>query len=177
MSKCMPFNVSHKFSLCFLVCTMLLALMLGGCAERPDCDQQAVLAEAQGQSGQALDPSPHAECEAAVEQAWQSGLDAFCQPQTGFEAGHRGEAAPELCQQERYLNAYRLGALLHEMQAEQAEIERRIEALSTSEEPQQEDLRALRSRLIVIQRDLPDLITLAQLEGWLPVSAVPDQPE
>ena len=160
-----------------LACAVLLALVLSGCAEPPDCDQYVALAEARGQSGQALDPSPHAECEAVVEQAWQTGLAVLCQPRNGFEAGHRGDPAPDLCQQEDYLNAYRLGELLHDMQTEQADIEQQIEALNATGDEHAEALLTLRGRLIVIQRDLPDLITLAQLEGWLPVAAIPDQPE
>lgn len=173
MSKCMPVTAYCRL----FVCAGLLTLLLSGCAESPDCDRQAALAEAQGRSGQSLDSSPDAECEVVVEQAWQMGLAAFCRPQNGFETGHRGETAPDICQREDYLNAYRLGELLHDMQAEQADIERQIEALSATGDESAEELSALRGRLIVIQRDLPDLITLAQLEGWLPVSAIPDQPE
>ncbi|MEM1081590.1 MAG: DUF2799 domain-containing protein [Pseudomonadota bacterium] len=151
-----------------------LALTLCGCVSVPDCSSSLRNAEIDGQAGRPLDDSLDPACAAEARNAWQQGLTTYCSAANAFTTGHSGQAAAVVCDSDAYRKAYGLGALLHEKQTELSIIERDIARLEADTAHDHDDaLRALRGRQVVIERDLPDLITLAQLEGWLPVSAVP----
>ncbi len=151
------------------------ALLLSACASSPDCDSAARSAKTDGAQGRPLPQAIDTDCRTDVEQAWEQGRETLCAPEQGFKTGHAGQSRPAACSAGAYQHAFELGALLYEKQSELAAIEREIEQLSGSQaQPADDRLRVLRSRRVVLQRDLPDLITLAQLEGWLPVSSVPN---
>jgi len=80
-----------------------------------------------------------------------------CRPVSGFDLGRSGEGTESICESDRYGEAWRLGQTLGELEAEF----RDLNALATPDGAQ-------RQRLRVLQRDIPELETLARLEGWLP---------
>jgi hypothetical protein len=77
---------------------------------------------------------------------------------------------PGACSGAAFDQAWNLGAMLAAMRREQIEIERRLD---TDDAAQPERAR-LRQRLIVIERDRPQLEAIARMEGWLPPARIPD---
>ncbi|MEM7053237.1 MAG: hypothetical protein AAF446_01685 [Pseudomonadota bacterium] len=163
-----------------IACSVLLLMLVGCATPVPDCAGQIESATNQGRLGQALSADVPAACSAEAELAWQTALSEFCSPQTGFDTAYRGQPQATSCRQNAYMNAYSHGRMLFELQTEQAELEQRIAELSRIPDgntaKQQRELTRLRNRLITIQRDLPEWLTLARLEGFLAPAAVPDQP-
>ena len=150
-------------------------LMIGGCADQVvDCSNVIEDAASAGRAGQSLDAELPEVCRAEAEQAWQDELVESCQPQTGFDRGYQGQPQLQACTQENHQSAHRLGQLLFELEAEKAELEQQIADHPTEQRDDAAALTAMRNRLIVIERDLPEVETLARLEGFLPPAAVPD---
>jgi hypothetical protein len=86
-----------------------------------------------------------------------------CTPTQGFEHGRIGQEPPPLCQERDYAEAWQLGQTLGELEAERDALLEREHELEPIE----------RSRLRVLTRDIPELETLARIEGYLP-AAEPD---
>ena len=175
----MPFKLSSAKPTIAVIATT--TVLICGCATQThDCNAALVSAQAAGRAGQMLDTHQEGACSAQLEQAWQSGLNQYCEPQNGFDLAYRGETQPELCNQNAFVNAYRHGQVLFELQTEQADLEQRVAELEQQMDSGASDLQTeltrLRNRLITIQRDLPEWLTLARLEGFLIPQAVPDQP-
>jgi hypothetical protein len=84
-----------------------------------------------------------------------------CQPANGFDLGRGGQDLPRACDSERYGEAWRLGQTLGALESEL----RDLTALASPGPAQ-------RQRIRVLQRDIPELETLARLEGWLPTGAI-----
>ncbi|MEN1727985.1 MAG: hypothetical protein AAGJ52_06050 [Pseudomonadota bacterium] len=89
-----------------------------------------------------------------------------CQPVSGFELGRSGAAREAACEQPAYAEAWRLGQTLGTLESEL----RQIEALASPSAAQ-------RQRSRVLQREIPELETLARLEGWLPAGTIDQQPD
>ena len=87
-----------------------------------------------------------------------------CAPISGFEQGRSGAAMEVACEQAIYGEAWRLGQTLGTLEEEL----RQLEALNAPSPAQ-------RQRSRVLQREIPELETLARLEGWLPAESI-DQP-
>jgi len=88
-----------------------------------------------------------------------------CAPISGFELGRNGEASEAGCADERYAEAWRLGQTLGALESELRELGA-ASALDASQ----------RQRLRILQREIPELETLARLEGWLPAEQIGEQP-
>jgi len=78
-----------------------------------------------------------------------------CESQTAFILGRADEPAPAECEERTYTDAWQLGQTLGEMERERDQLA-----------AQEEDLDAAgRMRLRVLQRDIPELETLARIQG------------
>ena len=86
-----------------------------------------------------------------------------CRQETGFEAGLAGQTAPTHCENEDYLEAHRLGFALAEMYGEREQLLAQEGDLDGAD----------RARLRVLERDIPELETLARMQGLLPPSPPP----
>lgn len=89
-----------------------------------------------------------------------------CDPDRGFEAGRNQQAAVPACDQSAYGEAWRLGSTLGELEREQSDLEARGSSLTTAE----------RARLRILTRDIPELETLARIQGLLPPADI-SQPD
>ena len=89
-----------------------------------------------------------------------------CRPISAFELGRGGDGRPSACSGDAYGQAWRLGETLGTLEAE-------FRALQTLDAPDA----AQRQRLRVLQREIPELETLARLEGWLADGPVPIPPD
>ena len=87
-----------------------------------------------------------------------------CSPEGGFNTGLKAETAERDCTGEDYLEAYRIGQTLGEMRGERDSLIEREETLNPTE----------RMRLRVLERDIPEVETLARIQGLMPPSALPD---
>lgn len=83
-----------------------------------------------------------------------------CSPTQGFELGRIGQEPPPLCQERDYAEAWQLGQALGELEAERDALLAREDELDSIE----------RARLRVLTRDIPELETLARIEGHLPAA-------
>jgi hypothetical protein len=88
-----------------------------------------------------------------------------CAPISAFELGRNGEVSEARCADERYAEAWRLGQTLGDLESELRE----LGAAGTLDASQ-------RQRLRILQREIPELETLARLEGWLPAERIGEQP-
>jgi hypothetical protein len=84
-----------------------------------------------------------------------------CSPISGFELGRSGSEPAMSCDGERYAEGWRLGQTLGTLETEF----RSLQALAAPDPAQ-------RQRLRVLQREIPELETLARLEGWLPTEII-----
>lgn len=80
-----------------------------------------------------------------------------CQAEDAFLLGRADEPAPTACEERDYANAWQLGHTLGEMERERDELAAREEELDA----------ANRMRLRVLQRDIPELETLARIHGLM----------
>lgn len=80
-----------------------------------------------------------------------------CSPTTGFEIGLAGDEAPAHCSEQAVQESYRLGHELGRMRRERDALRARSESLDAGE----------RARLRSLERDIPELETLARLEGLM----------
>ena len=158
-----------------LLAAILVGAMLGGCAGSPDCSGPVALAERAADEQRPLaawigdvDPS----CRGAAEAAWAARLEAGCDPLFGFHAARTNLNRPVRCAGATFEEAWNLGGMLGEMERERVEIESKLASQDLSDR----ERRRLRQRLIVIERDLPQLEALARMEGWLPPAEVPEGP-
>lgn len=154
---------------------MVVCVLLGGCAGTPDCSGPVALAERAADERRPLaawigDVEPT--CRTAARAAWSGRLEAGCDPLFGFHAARTGMNRPVRCAGASFGEAWNLGEMLGEMERERAEIESKLSSQDVSDQ----ERRRLRQRLIVIERDHPQLEALARLEGWLPPAKVPEGP-
>ncbi|OAB60782.1 hypothetical protein AY599_03520 [Leptolyngbya valderiana BDU 20041] len=89
-----------------------------------------------------------------------------CAPISGFELGRDGEGVESSCSGERYGEAWRLGQTLGALEAELRQLQQ-ASALDASQQ----------QRLRILQREIPELETLARLEGWLPAEGLGGPPD
>jgi len=91
--------------------------------------------------------------------------DPDCSPQAGFDRGRSERPIMDGCQSAAYASAWRLGQNLGELERERLALNRQVAPLSPQE----------RARLRVLSREIPELKTLARLDGLMPAAAAPDQ--
>ncbi|MEX2498716.1 MAG: hypothetical protein WD397_07565 [Wenzhouxiangellaceae bacterium] len=149
------------------------AAMLGGCAANPECTEALETADAAARDrlppGQWL-PGVDAACASQAEQAWADALLADCAAVYGFHVAYSGSDRPAQCRNADFDSAWNLGEMLSEMERESASIQTRLEDDSIPRDVR----RDLQRRLVVIERDLPQLEALARMDGYLPPAEVPD---
>ncbi len=87
-----------------------------------------------------------------------------CGKEAAFAASLAGEPAQAACTGEDYLEAHRIGSALEEMYAEREALLADEASLDAAE----------RARLRVLERDIPELETLARMQGLKPPSPSPE---
>jgi hypothetical protein len=86
-----------------------------------------------------------------------------CRQEAGFAAGLAGDPAQTPCGNEDYIEAHRIGSALEEMYAERDALLAARASLDAAD----------RTRLRVLERDIPELETLARVQGLKPPSPLP----
>jgi hypothetical protein len=85
-----------------------------------------------------------------------------CSGQTGFDLGKNSIEPPGECQEAAFTGAWHLGQSLAELESEREELRARQADLDTTE----------RMRLRVLERDIPELETLARIHGFIEPATV-----
>jgi hypothetical protein len=153
-----------------------LALLLAGCAGTPDCGEPLAKAERAATERRPLAAwigDVDTECRGRAEGRWTETLASDCEPLYGFHAGYSEIEAPSDCTGTAFVEARNLGELLGEIEREQARIEGRLDAGSLADGERAQ----LRQRLMVIERDRPQIEALARIQGYLPPADVPEAGE
>lgn len=114
----------------------------------------------------AVDPA----CAGEAERVWAERLRTECAAVYAFHAARTGAERPGQCDNPAFDSAWNLGGMLDEMERERADIRNRLEEPSLAAETR----RDLNRRLVVIERDLPQIEALARMDGYLPPADVPD---
>ncbi len=83
-----------------------------------------------------------------------------CTPTSGFELGRDAQPALAACPSSDYAEAWRLGQTLGDLEREQAALETQDGQLSPAQA----------QRLRVLQREIPELETLARLRALMPAA-------
>ncbi len=91
-----------------------------------------------------------------------------CSAATAFETGLNADPADEACEvdgyHDDYQEAYRIGQTLGEMRSERDSLLKREQALKPTE----------RMRLRVLERDIPEVETLARIQGLMDPAPPPE---
>jgi hypothetical protein len=87
-----------------------------------------------------------------------------CDPEAGFAAGIAGDPAHPACGAEPYLDAHRIGHALEEMRRDREQLLAEEDRLDARD----------RARLRALERDIPELETLARMQGLLPPAPPPE---
>lgn len=151
---------------------LLVLILTGGCAMTPDCRRSSRLATEIGGFGLPAEADLHGvapACRQAFTGAWHAAIEAYCQPEHGFEIGHSNGIYYGVCNNaEPFEHHYRLGRSIRSLERERerltdrlAEIERGAGSTAGAETA------PIRMRLRVIERDLPELKTLARIHGLM----------
>lgn len=90
-----------------------------------------------------------------------------CLAEEGFELGRADTEPPPLCQDRDYAEAWQLGRTLGELEDERDELRARVDELDAVEQ----------ARLRVLQRDIPELETLARIQGFMEPAQLENPPE
>jgi hypothetical protein len=90
-----------------------------------------------------------------------------CLPREGFDLGRSAEEPPALCQERAYAEAWQLGQTLGDLERERDELLARADELEGLE----------RMRLRVLQREIPELETLARIQDFMDPATLDDQDE
>ncbi len=160
-------------NLTLLLAALAHAALIGGCAGTPDCSDALAQAERAAAERQPLASwigAVDAACRAPAEAGWADALATDCEPLYAFHAGRTGKAPSGDCRDPAYAEARSLGELLGDMEREQTGIEARLAAETLADD----ERRRLRQRLIVIERDRPQIAALARMQGYLPPADVPE---
>lgn len=80
-----------------------------------------------------------------------------CSPNAGFDTGLAGNEPPAHCSEEDFREGYRLGRVLGRMHRERDALRARADSLDAVE----------RAHLRSLERDIPEIETLARLEGLM----------
>lgn len=155
------------------VLALATAAILVGCAANPECTSALETADAATRDrlppGQWL-PGVDVACASKAEQAWAEALLEDCAAVYGFHVAYSGRERPANCRGGKFESAWNLGEMLADLEREAAAIQSRLEDDSTPPDVRRE----LQRRLVVIERDRPQLEALARMDGYLPPAEVPD---
>jgi hypothetical protein len=89
-----------------------------------------------------------------------------CVDTEGFERGRDGIEPPPLCHESAYAEAWQLGQALGELGRERDALKEREDDLDAVE----------RARLRVLERDIPELQTLARIQGYMSPARIEEPP-
>lgn len=149
-------------------------VLLGGCQGTvDDCDRFQALGMQLGLVGLPADADrrdvPTA-CIETYEQAWREAITDYCVPTNGFAIGNSDAVYYGVCEDADFEAAYRLGRALWVLLVEAENLELRLQALDRGDvEPTDAgETSRIRMRLRTIERDRPELETLARIRGLLP---------
>ncbi len=147
------------------------------CQRTPDCAQAIDEATSLGSQGQlaSFDENTFDEaCRSEYLAAWEAARNEFCEPGLAFERAMGGGEQPPACGQPAYVRNHQLGTNLYALLNEKQTIEA---ALATGENdgtpPAQ--LQAWRMRLRVLEREIPELETIARMRGLMAPAELPDE--
>ena len=149
-------------------------MLLGGCQVTvDDCDRHEALGTQLGLIGLPADADRHdvpAACIETFEQAWGEAVADYCEPANGFAVGNSDAVYYGVCRDADFEAAYRLGRALWVLLVEAENLELRLQALDRGDvEPTDAgETSRIRMRLRTIERDRPELETLARIRGLLP---------
>ncbi|QOC21866.1 hypothetical protein IC757_12625 [Wenzhouxiangella sp. AB-CW3] len=87
-----------------------------------------------------------------------------CSPQGGFAQALADQTTHPDCRSEQYEEAFRLGEALSLKRREKSQLLEREDSLDSAE----------RARLRSLERDIPELETLARMQGYLPPEQTPE---
>ncbi|MCA1778300.1 MAG: hypothetical protein LC637_02620 [Xanthomonadaceae bacterium] len=167
--------MKHLFLKTTLV-TCVLA-MATGCAIPSDCEnglERARQAADERQPAADWLNSLPTHCHTPAIEVWRQSLRTECADLYAFDQGMAGKSLDLKCPGDGFISAWNLGQMLHDLNDEQQSIERRLADQSALSAELRRDLR---QRLVVIQRDLPQIQALARIEGFLPPAEIPEQPQ
>lgn len=94
---------------------------------------------------------------------------AACEAVDGWQDGRAGKGRSDGCDGAEYAEAHRLGASLHELQAEHRAIQRAIETKTAG------DVGVQQRRQRQLDNDIEAILGLATVKGW-PVDAAASKP-
>jgi len=150
-----------------ILASLAAAALTTSCAGTPDCTGDIAQAERAAWIGD-IDVA----CQARAETAWAELLRAECAPLIGFHAARNGVEPAGDCAGAEFTSAVNLGRAIGEMERERGEIRNRLSSGAATDV----EAKRLGRRLIVIERDLPQLEALARMQGLMPPAKVPDAP-
>ena len=169
-------NHSMRFSLLFAAA--ISAVALTGCPGEPNCRDAVQRGTELGQIGLPAEADRHGieiACLEAFEEAWSEAVAGYCLPENGFAIGYSDAVYYRVCREEEFDRNYRLGRTLWVLEVERENIQAQIESLEAGREPAYENEPAeLRSRLRMLERDIPELKTLARIQGLLDPEEIPE---
>lgn len=101
--------------------------------------------------------------------AWHEALDGYCEPVRGFAVGNSDAVYYGVCRDQTFNRNYRLGRTLWVLEVEREALEARLASLEAGHDPAWEgEAVDIRGRLRVLAREIPELETLARIQGLLP---------
>lgn len=167
----------NKTTPILVLCVLTSSLILTGCQQTPDCTDavaQATDLGSQGQMASFDEGAFDASCRADYLAAWEAARGVFCDPERAFDRAMEGADQPTACEQPAYLRNHQLGANLYALSEEKNAIEAtldRAEADGTSSQ----ELQASRMRLRVLEREIPELETIARMRGLMAPAELPPE--
>lgn len=154
-----------------------LLLLVTGCQQAPDCAEAVNEATALGSQGQlaSFDETRFDEaCRADYLAAWEAATNAYCEPTLAFERALGGDLQPPACNQPAYLRNHQLGANLYALTEEKQSIETAL-AAGENDGTDPAQLQVWRMRLRVLEREIPELETIARMRGLMAPAELPPE--
>jgi len=161
-------------SVALVLCVLITALILTGCEQTPDCEEALAQATALGGQGQLASFGEKAfpvACRADYLAAWESARRAFCDADLAFDRAMEGMEQPPACEDAAYRRNHQLGANLYALTEEKKAIENLLE----SDDASTPSMQATRMRLRVLEREIPELETLARMRGFMGPAELPPE--
>lgn len=157
-----------------LPAVFLLAIprVMAGCATGPDCRSATARGTELASRGLPAEADRNeipAACRDAFRAAWTKAAAEYCRPAHGFAIGHSDAVYYGICKDAEFQRHYRLGRTLWVLEVEQEN----LKAIAAATDDETERAR-IRARLRVLARDIPELETLARLQGLMPPAQAPE---
>lgn len=163
--------VTHSLVLVTLACLMV------GCNRSPDCTDALAEAHSLGERGElaAFDEAQFdVACRGDYLAAWEASKNTYCEPMLAFDRAMQGENLAPACEAPAYRRNFQLGANLYALIEERSA----VEAMLTNSENEVANpvaLQQARMRLRVLEREIPELETLARMRGLMGPAELPPE--